>query len=116
MTGDSIDRDVFQRLNQLGGNKLTDGLIQMYLSRTPEKIQIIQQGIDDTEFGKIENVAHTLISSAGNLGGMLVSKLSAKIEAAAMARDLTTITQVFPALTEADQEFREYLEQETGKS
>lgn len=115
MSEQAIDPSVLARLESLGGKKLTGGLIQMYMERTPEKMEAIHSGINNADFEKIENVTHSLISSAGNLGGMLTSKLAAELEAAAISKNMAEITKLIPDFMNAEKLLRNYLKEEIGK-
>ncbi|MCF7823675.1 MAG: Hpt domain-containing protein [Candidatus Marinimicrobia bacterium] len=112
----AIDPSILARLEKLGGKKLKQDLIQMYLDKRPDKVAGIRDGISTTDYDAIERFAHTLISSAGNLGGMLVSQLSAKLELAAMEKDLGQATSLFPELESAEESLAAYLKNEMEKS
>ncbi|MCF6237300.1 MAG: Hpt domain-containing protein [Candidatus Marinimicrobia bacterium] len=115
MSQHEIAPAVLKRLKELGGNKLIIGLIQMYLERTPAKIQAISHAIERTDYAVIENTAHSLIASTGNLGGMGVSNLSVKLEQAAMEKNMEVISRVASELLVAEETFTAYLKEELEK-
>lgn len=112
----AIDPAILDRLEKLGGKQLKQELIQMYLDKRSEKLGGIRDGISKADFDTIERFAHTLISSAGNLGGLLVSRLSAKLEHAAMDKNLDQASQLFPELEKAEEVLTDYLKDEMEKS
>jgi len=108
----SIDPTVIERMVSFGGNKLKIQLIDMFLEKMPERAALINQGILSRQADLVERTAHSLISSAGNLGGFAVSKLAAQLEAAAMQSDFESLTAINERITLAIQEFEAFLKQQ----
>ena len=75
ISGD-IDPLFLSRLTDLGGSKLASELVGMYLVRGAQLLDAITSGFEAKDFSVVKNAAHSLISSAGNLGGKKVSNLS----------------------------------------
>ncbi|MBT4033963.1 MAG: Hpt domain-containing protein [Candidatus Marinimicrobia bacterium] len=69
----------------------------------------ISEGIDGHDFSTIKNAAHSLISSAGNLGGKKVSSISKLIEAAAIEEQLDSMPDLLSDLSTAQAVFQQYL-------
>lgn len=109
---DSIDKDVMERLRQMGGDELISGLVGLYLKGTPEKMDVLFQGMKKADFDPIERAAHSLISSAGNLGGKLVSELAKQIEAAALEQNMEEIERLAGELYQANALFINYLKEQ----
>ncbi|MCF7807444.1 MAG: Hpt domain-containing protein [Candidatus Marinimicrobia bacterium] len=116
MKDDSIDEDVLLRLHKMGGAELVSGLIALYFKNAPEKLDTIYTGLKNGDSESIERAAHTMISSAGNLGGKLVSDLAKKIEAAAMENDLKEIEDLVGPFDQANTSFYNYLKEYEGAS
>jgi HPt (histidine-containing phosphotransfer) domain-containing protein len=104
-----VDPSFIQRLEKMGGVKLRDDLINMYIERTPERLREITDGLAGKHFESIARAAHSLISSAGNLGGTGVSALASRLEASALANDLEQAQALFIALEKACDDFRTHL-------
>ena len=107
-----IDPAFLARLAKMGGDHLVVELTHMYFARSVELIDNIVSGLLNSEFEPIKNASHSLISSAGNLGGQRVSDLSKLIEQAALDRDLETLRALEPELLEAQSAFIAYLEKD----
>ncbi|NQV50767.1 MAG: Hpt domain-containing protein [Candidatus Marinimicrobia bacterium] len=105
-----IDPHFLDRLRELGGPKLISELITMYLTRGSDLLDTIVAGIESQDFDSVKNASHSLISSAGNLGGKRVSKLSIAIEAAAMDEKVDILDDLKPDLILAQDFFQHYLQ------
>jgi HPt (histidine-containing phosphotransfer) domain-containing protein len=105
-----IDPHFLDRLKELGGPKLISELITMYLTRGSDLLDTIVAGIESQDFNSVKNAPHSLISSAGNLGGKRVSKLSIAIEAAAMDEQIDILDELKPDLILAQDYFQHYLQ------
>ncbi len=107
----SIDIDplFLRRLQELGGDKLATELVDMYLIRGAQLLETISDGIDDQKFSEIKNAAHSLISSAGNLGGKKISNLSKLMENAALEEQIDGMPDLLSELLTAQDVFQKYL-------
>jgi len=81
----------------------------MYIDRVPAKLEEIRAGTDDSDFESVQMAAHSLVSSAGNLGGMAVSSLASQVEAAAIAEDVDRLRERAELLFVTCEEFETYL-------
>ena len=112
MSDKAIDPALIARMESFGGRELKLQLIDMFLERMPERTEQITQGIQNGDAEQVERTAHVLISSAGNLGGFLVSRLSAALESAAMAGDFEKMTELSTEIASAVDEFETFLRQQ----
>ena len=76
-----IDPLFLTRLQELGGSKLASELVGMYLTRGSQLLDTISTGLNTNDLPAVKNSAHSLISSAGNLGGKRVSDLQNLLKA-----------------------------------
>lgn len=113
----AIDQDAIDRLVEWGGNKLLSQMLRLFLDNTPERFAQIENGL--AEGGDLEEAhrgAHSLKSSAGNVGAMEVSELAARLEAATKAgavgdADVADLhEQLRSAYAQAEARLREILE------
>lgn len=82
----AIDREAIARLVEWGGDKLLKQMLRLFLENTPERFEQIENGL--AAGGDLEEAhrgAHSLKSSAGNVGAMEVSELAAQLETATKA-------------------------------
>lgn len=75
-----IDQEVMGRLSGWGGPDLIQKLIELFLQNTPAKVDEIRVGVASGEPHLVERAAHSLKSSAGNLGATRLHYLSAELE------------------------------------
>ena len=108
ISGD-IDPLFLSRLEDLGGSKLATELVDMYLIRGYQLLEAIAAGFAAQDFSVVKNAAHSLISSAGNLGGKKVSTLAKLIEAEAIEEQLDQLPELLVNLRAAQKAFQQYL-------
>lgn len=108
-TSGDIDPLFLVRLKELGGSKLATDLVDMYLIRGSQLLAAISTGIDAQDFSAIKSAAHSLISSAGNLGGKKVSSISKLMETAATEGQFERIPDLFSNLLAAQDTFQQFL-------
>lgn len=104
-----IEPKFLRRLEELGGTKLVSELIKMYLERGNQLLETICNGIDTQDYSSVKGAAHSLISSAGNLGGHKVSDLAKSMENAAIDAESDAMINLRPDLETAQAEFQTYL-------
>lgn len=86
MTGQPIvDAAAVDRLRRLGGTSLVRQMLELYLAQGAERIRAL---LDDAAAGDsegVERTAHTMKSSAGNVGALRLQRTAEGLEAAAGA-------------------------------
>ncbi len=107
---EQFDPSYTERLKKLGGDKLLQDLLAMYRERTPEKMEQIRSGLESRTAETIQAAAHSLISSAGNLGGTQISKLAVELESAAIIPDFDRIALLWEELSTASEQFERFLD------
>jgi signal transduction histidine kinase/DNA-binding response OmpR family regulator/pSer/pThr/pTyr-binding forkhead associated (FHA) protein len=87
----TLDHQVLGSLRSLAGAKaktfLTE-IIEQYFEDTPQKLQVIQQAIDNQDATALRQAAHGLRSGSANLGAIAVADLCRQLED--LARSGTT--------------------------
>jgi HPt (histidine-containing phosphotransfer) domain-containing protein len=79
----ALDRSALDRLVRLGGAKLLRQMIDLYLQHGPERLDAVREGVLHRDATRIERAAHTLKSSAGNLGAQKLQHTADALEAMA---------------------------------
>ena len=110
-----IDPLFLSRLKDLGGSKLATELVGMYLIRGAQLLDNISAGIDTQDYTSIKNAAHSLISSAGNLGGKKVSELAKQIENTANEQQSAELPGLLSSIASAHDDFQHYLNGALGE-
>lgn len=110
-----IDRGVIERLDTLGGKKLALGMIDIFLEHAPERVKAACAGLEGADLNEIRRAAHSLKSSAGNLGATTLQALCETIERSAAEPDngqmAALVTQMATACDAATRELSEIRQQ-----
>jgi HPt (histidine-containing phosphotransfer) domain-containing protein len=80
--GDALDGSALERLTRIGGEKLVTQMIMLFLQHGPERIEQAVTGYASGDMRAIEHAAHSLKSSAGNLGASRLQLAAAAVEEA----------------------------------
>jgi len=75
--------DEFLELGEKDGCELILQLIEMYKETVPERLALMRQHMDKSDFEKVSKEAHTLKSTGGNLGGKELQTVCAELESVA---------------------------------
>jgi HPt (histidine-containing phosphotransfer) domain-containing protein len=98
-----VDPEQIERLNEWGGPGLQRKMIDLFLTHAQERLEQIRNGIAERNPESAETGAHTLKSSAGNVGAQRVQRLAQEAEELAEARKMDDLEALLPSLEE---EFR----------
>jgi HPt (histidine-containing phosphotransfer) domain-containing protein len=111
-----LDPAAVVRLQRLGGDKLLHQMIRLYLENCEARLAQIDAGL--TEGGELDETrrgAHSLKSSAANVGATRVSRAAAELESAAHAGDrqgcVSLRADLRAASTDARDRLRELMEE-----
>jgi len=75
-----LDPGALQRLAEWGGPELRRKMIDLFLEHAPGRVREIAEGLETDDLELAHRSAHSLRSSAANVGAELASHLSGKIE------------------------------------
>ncbi len=106
-----INQDALKRLNDWGGADLIQQMLRLFLENAPERINQIRAAFDDDPGGVPERGAHSLKSSAANVGAEGLRAIALRMEHAASEGDLESVRKMFPQLEAAFEEAKTELEQ-----
>ncbi|NIP57479.1 MAG: hypothetical protein GWM92_04680, partial [Gemmatimonadetes bacterium] len=81
-------------------------LVEIFLEHTPVRMGQIQGGLDETDLEVAERGAHSLKSSAGNLGARRLERVAARIEEHASRGEAEEATDLLVELESTYQEAR----------
>lgn len=106
-----VEQAALERLQGLGGEKLLGQMVQLYLENAAERLRQIDEGIAGGDLSRSEGGAHSLKSSAANVGAVRVNALAAEMEQAALRGDEEAVRRLRPmlgaALSDAESRLRE---------
>lgn len=86
-----IDRTAIERLRKWGGADLPRTMIDIFLNHTPERLVQMREGVARKDAREAETGAHSLKSSAGNVGATRLQALCQAAEMLAEAGDLDAV-------------------------
>lgn len=96
-----IDPQALARLREWGGEKLAAQMVRLFLKNSGSRMDQIRGGIDGGDVDQAERGAHSLKSSAANIGAERLRILATQVEAAALAQHLDRMTELLPELEDA---------------
>ena len=80
-----MEPSAIERLRRLGGANLVRQMLELYLAQGPERIHALVEGAGAGDADRVERAAHTMKSSAGNVGALRLQHTAERLEAAAGA-------------------------------
>lgn len=75
-----LDPTALERLQRLGGSNLLRQMVELYLANGPERIRALMEGADAGDHAQVERAAHTIKSSAGNVGAVRLQRSAETVE------------------------------------
>ena len=81
-----IDMRVLERLRKLGGEELLSKMVSLFTSHAEPGIREAATALSSGDFDGVQRAAHSLKSSAGNLGAQKVQDIADQIEQLAAQR------------------------------
>ena len=86
-TAPRLDRTAIERLQRVGGDKLVRGMIDLFLEHTPARIRSAREGAAAGDHDAVRRAAHSMKSTAGNLGAAALQEIATRVEHLAAAGD-----------------------------
>ena len=80
-----MQRQVIEKLRQLGGDAFAVEMIDLFLSRAPARMSTLRQAVQEQDASALEHALHAIRSSSGQLGASTLEGLCG--EAESLARD-----------------------------
>jgi HPt (histidine-containing phosphotransfer) domain-containing protein len=95
-----VDLAQMERLSEWGGPDLQKKMVELFLTHAGERLDQIRNGVSTGDSIKAETGAHTLKSSAGNVGAQRVQALARDAEALAESGSMADLEAMLPQLEE----------------
>ncbi len=96
-----LDPAALERLEEWGGPGLSKEIVQLYLEHGPARMDQIRGAMDEDDLEVPERGAHSLKSSAANVGAHHVHRVANEVELAASDGDLQRVRDLIPDLEQA---------------
>lgn len=103
MPHSEINPSAIANLQEIGGKKLVYQMIALFLEHAPLRMNAIIEGQQKRDLNAIEKAAHSLKSSAANLGAMTVFKCAGELEKHA---EDGRIDEINPCITDLNSSFQ----------
>ncbi|MFQ5553102.1 MAG: Hpt domain-containing protein [Thermoplasmata archaeon] len=108
--GNPVDPEALDRLREWGGDQLVGQMIRLFLENSETRMEQIRAGLEKDDADEAGKGAHSLKSSAANVGAHTVRALAAAMEQQAGEGNLASMKTALPALEEAFRAARDELE------
>ena len=96
-----IDPAALQRLEDWGGTKLSHEIVRLFLDNGPSRVDQIRGAMDEDDLEVPERGAHSLKSSAANVGAQILQQGASDLEMAASGGDIQLVRELIPNLEQA---------------
>ena len=96
-----IDPQALERLREWGGDKLAGQMVRLFLKNSGTRMDQIRSGVTDGDLEEAERGAHSLKSSAANIGAESLRTLATRIESAALEGNEHEAKDLLPELEAA---------------
>ena len=96
-----IDPQALERLKEWGGQKLAGQMVRLFLKNSGTRMDQIRTGVGQGDPDEAERGAHSLKSSAANIGAEGLRTLATRIESAALDSDVDALGALLPELESA---------------
>jgi two-component system sensor histidine kinase/response regulator len=111
---DSLDVRALERLRKIGGEALLSNIAGLFVSHAEPAIKEAAACLEAGDFDCVQRAAHSLKSSAGNLGANQLQNLAARIESLAEGRKAGEIQPLLADLEAAYRKVKARLARETA--
>jgi HPt (histidine-containing phosphotransfer) domain-containing protein len=81
--GSPLDPEAIARLRRLGGDSLAASLAALFLDLAPRRLAAARAALDADDADAVRRAAHSLKSSAGNVGAFVLLEAAGQLETAA---------------------------------
>ena len=96
-----IDPQALDRLREWGGDKLAGQMVRLFLKNSGTRMEQIRTGVNGGDLEEAERGAHSLKSSAANIGAEVLRTLATRIESAALDGNSQDAEALLPELESA---------------
>jgi len=97
----SLDPSALDRLREWGGEKLVGQMVRLFLDNSSARMDQMRAGANGRDPAEAERGAHSLKSSAANVGAERLRHLCAEMESAAVEGKIEVVIQLLPSIEEA---------------
>jgi two-component system, sensor histidine kinase and response regulator len=96
-----IDPQALERLKEWGGDKLAAQMVRLFLKNSGMRMDQIRAGVAQEDPEEAERGAHSLKSSAANIGAETLRTLATRVESASLEENVEALKLLLPELESA---------------
>jgi HPt (histidine-containing phosphotransfer) domain-containing protein len=96
-----IDPQALDRLREWGGDKLAGQMVRLFLKNSGTRMDQIRAGAEGGDLEEAERGAHSLKSSAANIGAEVLRTLATRMESAALEANPEEARSLLPEIETA---------------
>ena len=96
-----IDPQALDRLREWGGEKLAGQMVRLFLKNSGTRMDQIRNGLAGSDLQETERGAHSLKSSAANIGAETLRTMATRMESAALDDSVDDARALLPELETA---------------
>jgi HPt (histidine-containing phosphotransfer) domain-containing protein len=96
-----LDPQALDRLREWGGDKLAGQMVRLFLKNSGARMDQIRAGVGAADLQEAERGAHSLKSSAANIGAEFLRTLATRMESAALDESAEDARALLPELEAA---------------
>ena len=110
--GSGLEGAALERLTRIGGQEFLLEMIELFLEHAPERLAAARAAFEAGDFPSVYRAAHSLKSTAGNLGARGLQGAAERAEARASAEDGPAVAPLLDEMERRYEEIRVELEAE----
>ena len=107
---EALDQQALTRLRSWGGDQFVKKMCELFLSECGPKVGVIRKRFEAQDWLGVEKIAHSVKSSAANIGALSVRSLTEQIERLAKDHDQSAIAPLLGELERAYSQVQRDLE------
>lgn len=96
-----LDPEALERLKEWGGDKLAAQMVRLFLKNSGARMDQIRTGCTEGDAEEAERGAHSLKSSAANIGAEALRTLATQVESASLEADVAALKSLLPEVEAA---------------
>ena len=109
---DVIEGAALERLLRIGGHEFLLEMIDLFLEHAPERVRAAREAAARGDDQGLYRAAHSLKSTAANLGARRLQRVAERVEGHAAAKDTAVVPPLLEEMVTRYEEVRQRLEAE----
>lgn len=115
MAASVLDPAALERLLRIGGQDFVVEMIELFLEHAPQRLASARAALAENDVKTLYRSAHSLKSTAGNLGARALQNMAAEVEKRSAKEDLEPIPPLLEELERRYERVRTELETERDR-